>query len=61
MAEKDDDAAELDEAEEVFGVILVPGDQTAKVLQPGEQEQVCAPVTRITVPRRPGLILALIC
>lgn len=36
MAEKDHDAPELDEAEEVLRMILVPRDQAADVLQPRE-------------------------
>lgn len=37
MPQQDADASELEEAEEVLGVSLVPSNQAAEVLKPGEQ------------------------
>src|SRR5512134_3624167 len=37
MPQQDADASELEEAEEVLGVSLVAGDESAEVLEPGEE------------------------
>src|SRR5208283_4258290 len=37
MSEKDKGTAKLEESEEVFGVAFPSGDQTAEVMQPGEE------------------------
>jgi len=37
MSKQDADASEMDEAEEVFNVSLVADDESAKVVEPGEE------------------------
>ena len=37
MPQQDADASEVKEAEEVLGMALIPGDQTAVVLEPSEE------------------------
>src|SRR5258707_23038 len=37
MPEKDDDAGKLDKPEIVFSMVLIADDQSAKVVQPGEE------------------------
>lgn len=54
MSEEDEDAAEVDESEEVVGVALVAHDRRAIVAQPGEQPLHLQPT--LVPPQRPAVL-----